>query len=127
MVQECHYDYERGGFAFRLNFGGLTLNSAHIQKIDKSAADLETIVDQLIQLHAEENQDLSTAKSDFASYSARSSLRNTKRVAILDEARTKIETATPEVSPSILIVLAGEEDVNGAYETAYEYLTLAVK
>lgn len=115
------------GTIFAVLSGIYTLRSAKTQDVSKNAADLHTIVDQLVQVHTEEVQDAATAKTDFIGYSTRSSLRNTKRLSLLEEADAKIAAASDQVSPSILIVLATEADGDGEYTIARKYLLQAVE
>jgi len=112
---------------FAVLSGLYSIHAARTQYVSKNAAELNTIVADIIQLRADEYQDASSAKSDFAGYSTRSQLRNTKRLALLEQADSKINAASNQVSPSLLIVLASEGELDGEYATARKYLLLAIQ
>ena len=113
------------GTLFAILSGLYSIQSARRQDISKSAADLQTIVADLIQLRTEEMQDAPSAKNDSTGYSMRSSLRNTKREALLEQANIKLKAASYQVWPSILLILAIETDIDGDYKTSYDYLQRA--
>jgi hypothetical protein len=115
------------GTLFAVLSGLYSIHSARTQDVSKNAAELNTIISEVIQIHADELQDASSAKSDFVGYSTRSQLRNTRRLALLEEADSKINAASNQVSPSLLIVLATEADGDGEYTTARKYLLLAIQ
>jgi hypothetical protein len=112
---------------FAILSGLYSIHSARTQDISKNAADLQTIVADLIQLRTDEMQDLPSAKTDSAAYAMRSSFRNAKREALLEQAGVKLNSASYQVWPSILTILAVETDIDGDYKTSYEYLTRASK
>jgi hypothetical protein len=113
------------GTLFAVGSGLYNIHISGTQNVLKNVADLHSIVSDLIQLRADDIQDSSSAKADFASYYTRSTFRQTKRLALLEDAAFKIKSASNRVSPSILLVLANEVDQNGDYKTTYKYLLLA--
>jgi hypothetical protein len=115
------------GTIFAILSGIYSIHSTKMKDVNQNAADLHTTVAELIQLHSDEAQDTPSSNSDFTAYALRSSLRNAKRIELLEQAKVELKAASNRVSPSILTLLAAEVDFDGDYKTSRDYLMLALQ
>jgi tetratricopeptide (TPR) repeat protein len=88
---------------------------------------LQSIIAQLSEIRTEESKDLLTAKTDFSAYATRTSLRNTKRVALLEDADAALAEVKGQAPSAIYLSLGSEAAAESEYPKADKYFTKAIE
>jgi hypothetical protein len=87
---------------------------------------LQSIISQLSEIRTEEAKDLLNSKTDFSAYATRAGLRNTKRIALLEDADAALAEVKGNAPAAIYVSLGTEAESESQYRKADGYFAKAI-